>query len=144
MDYPRPCGCKGRRTCLACEKEYNFDEKSFINEYKVKKIHAFQNNDNYFEIVFLMVCLILFSSAQNLKNHVFCYKCNKIYAGDNVNATIASHPEHDNKIGIEFPGVFVSPDFISANEENALMTGIESLPWDISQSGRRKQVSVGI
>ncbi|XP_055295379.1 alpha-ketoglutarate-dependent dioxygenase alkB homolog 4 [Sitodiplosis mosellana] len=109
MDYPRPCGCKGRRTCLACEKEYNFDEKSFITKYK------------------------------NLKYYVFCYKCIKIYAGDNVTATIGSHPEHGAQIGIEFPGVFVSPDFISANEENALMTGIDSLPWDISQSGRRKQ-----
>lgn len=35
MDYPRPCGCKGRRTCLKCEQEYNFDEKSFISAYKV-------------------------------------------------------------------------------------------------------------
>lgn len=42
MDYPRPCGCKGRRTCLACEKEYNFDEKSFINDYKVKKFIHFK------------------------------------------------------------------------------------------------------
>lgn len=35
MDYPRPCGCKGRRTCLVCEKEFNIEEKPFVAEYKV-------------------------------------------------------------------------------------------------------------
>lgn len=36
MDGPRPCGCKGCRTCLVCEKEFNINEKPYINEYKVK------------------------------------------------------------------------------------------------------------
>lgn len=44
-------------------------------------------------------------------------------------------------MGIEFPGVFVMPDFLSPNEEKQLMTYIDSLQWDGSQSGRRKQVS---
>lgn len=100
-----------------------------------------QNNDITWKLIQLRS---IFLPIQNLKNHVFCYKCNKIYAGDNVASTIESHPEHDNQTGIDFPGVFVSPDFISPNEENMLMTGIDSLPWDISQSGRRKQVSNGI
>lgn len=41
MDYPRACGCKGRRTCLVCENEYDFGEKSFINDYKVTN-HSFE------------------------------------------------------------------------------------------------------
>ncbi|XP_031617536.1 alpha-ketoglutarate-dependent dioxygenase alkB homolog 4 [Contarinia nasturtii] len=110
MDHPRACGCKGCRTCLICEKEFNFEEKPFITEYK------------------------------NLDNYVFCYKCNKIYVGHDVTATIESHvKDHDKQTGIDFPGVFVLPDFISPVEENALMKGIDGLPWDISQSGRRKQ-----
>lgn len=79
---------------------------------------------------------------QTLKNYVFCYKCNKIYPGDNVTETIAVHPEHDNEVGVDFLGVLVKPDFITFDEENALITGIDSLPWDVSQSGRRKQVSI--
>lgn len=35
MDKIRACGCKGCRTCLICEKEYNIEEKSFYNEFKV-------------------------------------------------------------------------------------------------------------
>lgn len=78
---------------------------------------------------------------QNLKNYVFCYECYKIYPGHDVTATIESHPHHDKQTGIEFPGIYVLPDFISPCEETDLMTGIDSLPWAISQSGRRKQVS---
>lgn len=54
---------------------------------------------------------------------------------------IDSHPHHNQNEGIEFPGVYVEPEFISQSEENALMEGIDSLRWDISQSGRRKQVT---
>lgn len=35
MDHPRPCGCKGCRTCLICEKEYGIEQKPFIAEYEV-------------------------------------------------------------------------------------------------------------
>lgn len=135
MDFPRPCGCKGRRSCLECEKEYNFGENSFIAEYKVNTFIKTMT-------IFRQILYIAFniSLEQNLKDYVFCYKCNKIYAGDNAAAIIQSHPEHENKTGINFPGVFVSPDFITPDEENALMKGIDSFPWVISQSGRRKQV----
>lgn len=89
-----------------------------------------------------MLCLIYF--RQNLDSYVFCYKCNKVYNGDDIKTTIESHPEHNEQAGFDFPGVFVLPDFISPVEENALMVGIDGLPWDISQSGRRKQVSADI
>ncbi|KAJ8980086.1 hypothetical protein NQ317_017103 [Molorchus minor] len=33
MDRPRPCGCKGRRSCLICEEEYALNNQSnFINK----------------------------------------------------------------------------------------------------------------
>jgi len=31
-------------------------------------------------------------------------------------------------------------DFISEEEENMLMKALDDMPWDSSQSGRRKQV----
>jgi hypothetical protein len=33
-------------------------------------------------------------------------------------------------------------NFISEEESKSLIEGINSMPWDISQSGRRKQVMV--
>lgn len=42
MDYPRPCGCKGCRTCLKCEEEYNIRKKDFSNIFKVSQIFLFQ------------------------------------------------------------------------------------------------------
>lgn len=57
-----------------------------------------------------------------------------------MDAVIDQHPEHNHEEGIEFPGVHVQPDFITEEEEKNLMEGIDGMPWDISQSGRRKQV----
>lgn len=81
-------------------------------------------------------------SIQKLTNYVFCYKCNKIYAGSDVDAVINAHPDHDNESGTPFQGICVQTDFVTETEANQLMTGIDSMKWDISQSGRRKQVSI--
>jgi hypothetical protein len=38
---PRPCGCKGYRTCLICEKEFDlppFDESQFTPEALEKNV----------------------------------------------------------------------------------------------------------
>lgn len=72
---------------------------------------------------------------------MFCYKCNRIYAGDDVSTVIAAHPEHNGDSGMEFPGIYIQTDFISPKEEKELMNGIDKLKWDASQSGRRKQVN---
>jgi len=109
MDYPRPCGCKGCRTCLLCEKEFGIAEKSIENQYK------------------------------DFTNYIFCYECNKIYRGDCIATILAEHPTHGGQNGIEFPGVYIQTNFITGKEEDAIMTGIDEMPWDISQSGRRKQ-----
>merc|ERR1711877_104847 len=39
----------------------------------------------------------------------------------------------------EFPGIEIIPDFISESEETQLVKDLYLLPWDSSQSGRRKQ-----
>jgi len=40
---------------------------------------------------------------------------------------------------VNFSGIVVIPDFISSDEETELVKNLDDLPWDISQSGRRKQ-----
>jgi len=40
---------------------------------------------------------------------------------------------------IPFPGVQLLKEFVSEEEESGLIEGLDQLPWDTSQSGRRKQ-----
>merc|ERR1719350_1473481 len=39
----------------------------------------------------------------------------------------------------EMPGLMVIQDFLSLEEESKLVSDLDCLPWDPSQSGRRKQ-----
>ena len=39
----------------------------------------------------------------------------------------------------DFPGILIVEDFISEDEETQLLADLDVLPWDVSQSGRRKQ-----
>ena len=48
--------------------------------------------------------------------------------------------EFDNpKKTLDFPGIKIICDFVTLEEESALISGLDDLPWDSSQSGRRKQ-----
>ena len=38
-----------------------------------------------------------------------------------------------------FSGIIVIPEFVTEQEQDELVQGLDQLPWDISQSGRRKQ-----
>ncbi|XP_035908515.1 alpha-ketoglutarate-dependent dioxygenase alkB homolog 4 [Anopheles stephensi] len=112
MDHPRPCGCKGRRTCLSCEAEFGIERSDFYT--------IFQNSDSY----------------------VFCPLCNKIYPGWDWRKVLAEHadtPQHGGVQGETYPGVYIDLDFLSTDEEVELLHGLDELPWDVSQSGRRKQ-----
>jgi len=46
--------------------------------------------------------------------------------------------ENPNK-RFDFPGIKIICDFVTTEEESALISGLDELPWDSSQSGRRKQ-----
>lgn len=46
---------------------------------------------------------------------------------------------HEGNEGVSFPGLLVICDWITEDEEQTLISGMDSLPWDTSQSGRRKQ-----
>ncbi|XP_032513755.2 alpha-ketoglutarate-dependent dioxygenase alkB homolog 4 [Danaus plexippus] len=104
---PRPCGCKGCRTCLICETYYGAEELK--NLVKLDKD----------------------------KGYVFCPFCNKAWSGWDIDV-YKQHPYHEGE-SIDYPGVYIKLDFISEYEETELMRNIDEVPWDISQSGRRKQ-----
>lgn len=107
MTKPRPCGCKGCRTCLVCETQYGADK------------------------------LKLQLELDKAKGYVYCPFCNKAWSGWDLNV-FKQHPNHEGD-SIDYPGVFIQLDFISEEEEVDLMKNLDEMPWDISQSGRRKQ-----
>ncbi|XP_044754076.1 alpha-ketoglutarate-dependent dioxygenase alkB homolog 4 [Coccinella septempunctata] len=78
------------------------------------------------------------SVAINVENsYVYCLYCNKAYHGWDMNI-YKKHPDHGND-GINYPGVFILENFLSEKEEDYLLTNIDMVAWDPSQSGRRKQ-----
>ncbi|CAG9821772.1 unnamed protein product [Phaedon cochleariae] len=107
MDKPRPCGCKGRRTCLICEKDFNIpvEGNSLCED----------------------------SSGSSF---IYCPICNKAWEGWNFKQT--EHPNHTGK-SLDFPGVYIDLNFLSDIEELKLINSLDDIPWDLSQSGRRKQ-----
>ncbi|KAJ2952557.1 hypothetical protein O0L34_g6879 [Tuta absoluta] len=107
MTKPRPCGCKGCRTCLICETEYGAD--------KLKLQLDFDKN----------------------KGYVYCPLCNKAWKGWDMDL-YKEHPHHEGE-SIDFPGIYIQLDFLSDDEEEKFMKNIDEMPWDTSQSGRRKQ-----
>ncbi|XP_062142995.1 alpha-ketoglutarate-dependent dioxygenase alkB homolog 4 [Drosophila sulfurigaster albostrigata] len=109
MNTLRPCGCKGVRTCLTCEKDFAIAKPTWQQQF------------------------------QQLEAFSYCVQCKLLYSGWDIEAIQASHPEHDQTRGLPLPGVFVQEMFLSSEEGAQLMRDLDALPWAISQSGRRKQ-----
>lgn len=109
MNTVRPCGCKGCRTCLLCEKEFNILDKP-----------------SYFQLF------------QEYESFVYCPECNKIYPGWDVEAVCSAHPNHSQD-GMCFPGILVMSNFLSPKEGIDVMKNLDEIAWQPSQSGRRKQ-----
>ncbi|KAK4877539.1 hypothetical protein RN001_010045 [Aquatica leii] len=106
MDKPRPCGCKGCRTCLICEKEFGITNKTLnINRDK--------------------------------NSYIYCPDCNLAWSGWDVNRD-QIHPNHTGT-SLSYPGVYIQRNFLTVKEEEYLIHNIDSVQWDLSQSGRRKQ-----
>lgn len=80
-------------------------------------------------------------NLQNILNkqnsYVYCPFCNKAYKGWDANS-YQEHPSHSGE-AIAYPGVYIMPDFLTEDEEVILTKNLDEIPWDISQSGRRKQ-----
>lgn len=107
MTKPRPCGCKGCRTCLICETQFGADKH---------KLHL---------------------ELEKAKGYVYCPYCNKAWKGWEMDS-YKKHPNHEGE-PIDYPGVYIKLDFLAEEEEEAFLKQIDEMPWDISQSGRRKQ-----
>ncbi|OAD56671.1 putative alpha-ketoglutarate-dependent dioxygenase ABH4 [Eufriesea mexicana] len=107
MKTIRPCGCKGIRSCLLCETEFQIERP---------------NLKDYFE---------------KYSSYVYCPYCEKSWPGWDTNL-YKNHPNHQGT-AIEFPGVYIKLDFLNPREIKSLISAIEEIPWEISQSGRRKQ-----
>lgn len=106
QNKPRPCGCKGCRTCLDCEQTYGIISKPV----KLPKEKG---------------------------TYVYCPFCNKAWEG----WAVSQYKEHPNHRGspVEYSGVYIDLNFLSEEEEECLMNGIDGMTWSLSQSGRRKQ-----
>jgi alkylated DNA repair protein alkB family protein 4 len=50
-----------------------------------------------------------------------------------------ANKEDPAKAERSFPGIQIIEDFVSSGEESELVAALDLLPWDLSQSGRRKQ-----
>ncbi|XP_037808927.1 alpha-ketoglutarate-dependent dioxygenase alkB homolog 4 [Lucilia sericata] len=109
MNTLRPCGCKGVRTCLKCESEFNIEKPNLQQE------------------------------LQKLEAWSWCIKCGCLYPGWNCQKVQTEHPQHNQAEGLALPGIYVKADFLTLTEGEEIMQRLDELPWCISQSGRRKQ-----
>ncbi|XP_034180112.1 alpha-ketoglutarate-dependent dioxygenase alkB homolog 4 [Osmia lignaria lignaria] len=107
MDTVRPCGCKGIRSCLLCEAEYNIVKPDFK------------------------------AYLEGCSSYVYCPHCDKSWPGWDIDL-YKSHPNHQGE-AIEFPGVYIQLGFLNSCEIASLVKALDDIPWEASQSGRRKQ-----
>ncbi|KAJ8966187.1 hypothetical protein NQ314_003691 [Rhamnusium bicolor] len=69
--------------------------------------------------------------------YVYCPFCDKAWPGWDAN-DYKVHPNH-NGIALEYPGIYIDLSFLSEADEKDLIHNLDYMPWDLSQSGRRKQ-----
>ncbi|XP_033116264.1 alpha-ketoglutarate-dependent dioxygenase alkB homolog 4-like isoform X2 [Anneissia japonica] len=70
-----------------------------------------------------------------LLEYVYCEDCLKAWA---LSSELIQHPNHQGKV-LDFPGVCIISEFITAEEEKNIVHEIDSTKWKESQSGRLKQ-----
>ena len=78
-----------------------------------------------------------FVRPEDAPSYVFCPLCRLAWPGWDGNSW-RSHPHHEGR-PLYYPGVDIVLDVITEEEERQLMADIDAMPWDPSQSGRRKQ-----
>ncbi|KAM7354658.1 alpha-ketoglutarate-dependent dioxygenase alkB homolog 4 [Cochliomyia hominivorax] len=109
MNTLRPCGCKGVRTCLKCELDFNIEKPNLQQE--LQKLDAWS----------------------------WCIQCQRLYPGWDCLKVQNEHPQHNQQQGLLLPGIYVKDNFLSPEEGKKIMISLDLLSWCISQSGRRKQ-----
>lgn len=76
---------------------------------------------------------------QKLSSASYCSYCNLLWSGWDA-YEYKNHPNHTGT-SYSFDGIFIEHEFITEEEETMLINNLDGMPWDVSQSGRRKQVS---
>jgi alkylated DNA repair protein alkB family protein 4 len=109
MNTDRPCGCKSFRSCFVCE------ETSGIKSIDISE----KKFDECSEAIW-----------------IYCPKCTKVFKNTK---TLKDCEDHTDEVGECFSGIRIIPEFVTLEEEERLIQGLDLLPWDQSQSGRRKQ-----
>ncbi|XP_016927592.3 alpha-ketoglutarate-dependent dioxygenase alkB homolog 4 [Drosophila suzukii] len=109
MNTIRPCGCKGVRTCLSCEQDFQIAKPSLQEQF------------------------------QQLESWSYCVQCELLQPGWDTTKVQGAHGEHKKNEGLPLPGILVQEEFLTTKEGSQLLADLDALPWDISQSGRRKQ-----
>ena len=116
MNTTRNCGCKGYRSCYICEKEFNLP----TGQLKEELVNSYGD-----------------------KAYTFCVQCKQIVLSNTWDvskfSTCDKSGNHANSIVKPFPGVQIIQEFITEAEEVNLVKDLDSIGWDTSQSGRRKQ-----
>jgi len=110
MNTTRACGCKSFRSCFRCEPELG-----------LTSIDPAQER--------------LDSSLDKVQT--YCTSCELLYHG--TFDTTAGCQAHEGQEGLTFPGIKLLHNYVSVEEEAQLEHDLDTLPWDLSQSGRRKQ-----
>ncbi len=109
MNTNRRCGCKSFNSCYLCEAEFGLVNTEPALE-KLQASHDIR--------VFCPDCYCLFKTTQGSASH----PCPRT-------------PQPQRYFGLE-----IIKDFVSVEEEAKLLHDLDTtIPWDSSQSGRRKQ-----
>uniref|UniRef100_A0AC34G3K1 Alpha-ketoglutarate-dependent dioxygenase AlkB-like domain-containing protein n=1 Tax=Panagrolaimus sp. ES5 TaxID=591445 RepID=A0AC34G3K1_9BILA len=123
---PLSCACKGIRYCAAC-----------LDSERVKRFNSENVNHNF----------------EDYQTYVFNPADQKCYSSPNLstNSTVAdiqknsdwlqqqSSTDLANIESFKINGLLILDNFLNEDEETKLVKEIETTPWALSQSGRRKQ-----
>lgn len=74
---------------------------------------------------------------QKSKSYIYCPYCDQLSPGWDMDE-YKKHPHHDGSL-INYPGVYIKLGFLNEGEAKELIKTLDCLPWESSQSGRRKQ-----
>lgn len=113
MNTTRGCGCKGYRSCRICEEQFGIVSQDVGQE----------------------------RAAQFKKRAGLCLDCGQVFYGLEaaIQSDCSSCSAHLDLNPFEITGLTVIPNFVTEAEEASLLADLDSLKWDTSQSGRRKQ-----
>ena len=120
-----PCGCKGVRVCIQCEKSTrkHLERPEYGNLHWPKasfgdQSNSFHVNDTWY----------------------FCLNCHCLHpARDSFHFPSHTDCKHTDINPPAFQGVYIKEEFISKEEEQHLIQEIDKETWIVSQSGRFKQ-----